>query len=361
MNPRFKALLIVTAALVAFFCFTDALNIWAGLAAGVGVLHAGAMSFNLTPTLGIVGVSFDVQLTNFAHGIAPEYTNPLAEKMAPQCVAPAAAGQYVAFDDDEAFRYIDTRRALGGKGARILLLSTSPTFDCAPHSIEIPTDVFEYEKVGEAGMPLLREAKIRTLVSRNALSREKRVFDAYAAGTSAESGLGVWTDDDKDPIAEIDSIIADLATATGQRGINLTIGLGAFQQIRKHPKVLGRMPGADLATLTVERLKSLLVLPVNIDIAMMPIATQKTGKAATKAVIGTDKIYAYISQPNPSPFDPSAAKTFTTRMGQVQGVGFYEEKPFAEINYLSWSEQIKMTGTQCVKRIDVTTGDVVID
>ena len=358
---RPKAFLIVACATAAGIFSGRQLGWLAGLAAALLVLHSHALAWNLQRPPGITGVSFDVQLTSFAHGIAPDYTSALDEIMAPQCVAPAAAGQYVQFDDDEAFRYLDTRRALGGKGARIQISSTSPTFNCDPHSIEIPTDVFEYDKVGSAGIQMLREAKVRTLVSRNALSREKRVFDAYADGTTAENGLGSYTDDDKDPIAEIDSIIASLATSTGQRNIDLVIGLGAFQQIRNHPKVLARMPGADLATLSPERLRALLILPVQIHIAMLPIATEKVGKAASKTVIANDKIYALITQKNPSPFDPSAAKTFTTNLGQVQGVGMYEERPFAEINFMAWSEDIKLTGASCVKRIDVTLGEVVID
>lgn len=308
------------------------------------------------------GLPFDAQLTAFAHGIAPDYTSSLAEIMAPQCVAPAAAGQYISFDDDESFRYIETRRAIGGDMAMIEMPATSPTFSCDPHALGISTDVFEMEKVGEAGLAMLRESKVRTLVSRNALSREYRVFKAYEDGVSAESGLGVWTDDDKDPIDELNGTLTDLATATGRASIDLVVGIGALRQLGKHPKVLAKLPGAEVINVTAARLADMLILPgVRVHVAMMPIALQKTGKAASKTIIGKDKIYALISQRNPSPFDPSAAKTFTTKLGQVQGVGTFEKKPFAEVSFVAWSEDIKLTGSQCVKRIDVTTGDVVID
>src|SRR6266511_1346101 len=213
------------------------------------------------------GISFNVQLTNFAHGIAPDYSSTLAEIMAPQCVAPAAAGQYVAFDDDQAFRFYNTRRALGGKGVRLQIDSTAPTFNCDPHSMEVPIDTFEMERVGDAGMPMLRESKTRTLVSTNAVSREKRVFDAYAAGTTPEAGLGVWTDDDKDPIAEITSILVALATQTGISMIDLVVGLNALEQIGKHPKVLARFPGAQIINVTAEVLAKLLLIPVRIHVA----------------------------------------------------------------------------------------------
>jgi hypothetical protein len=42
----------------------------------------------------------------------------------------------------------------------------------------------------------------------------------------------------------------------------------------------------------------------------------------------------------------------------VDGVGFVEKPPFAEVNFMAWSEDIKLTGTKCVKRIDVTTGAI---
>lgn len=304
------------------------------------------------------GIAYDVQLTNFAHGIAPDYTSMLAELMAPQCVSPAAAGQYVEFDDDDAFRYVETRRAMGGKGARLTIDSDEPTFSCDPHSIEIPTDSFEKEKVGDAGTPMLREAKVRTLVSRNALSREKRVFNAYEAGTTAEAGLGDWTDPDIDPIEQLDQIISDLATQTGIAKIELVFGLPALRQIRKHPKVRDLFPGAQAININAAAIQSLLIMPVNMNVGILPIVIEKVGKAGNKTNIVGARVYALITQKNPSPFDPSAAKTFTTRLGQVDGVGMYEEPPFAEINFMAWSEDIKITGSKCVKRIDVTTGAI---
>lgn len=313
------------------------------------------------PTLNlcsIKGIVYDVQLTNFAHGIAPDFTSSLAELMAPQCIAPAAAGQYIAFDDDEAFRYINTRRALGGDMAMIDFPTGSPTFNCEPHALGIATDNFELERVGDAGVAMLREAKTRTLISRNALSREKRVFDAYSAGVVAEGGLGDWTDPDIDPIEELDSIIADLATQTGIAKIDLILGLPALLQARKHPKVIARFPGAQMVNVNANAIQNLLVMPVTVHVGIMPIITEKTGKAGVKINIVGGKVYALISQKSPSPFDPSAAKTFTTTLGQVKGVGVVQKPPFAEVNFLDWSEDIKITGSKCVKRIDVTTGAI---
>ena len=318
-----------------------------------------AMAGGYSQKLCFKGIAFDTQMTNFAHGIAPDYSSSLAELMAPQCVAPAAVGHYIAFDDDEAFRYIETRRAPGGDMAMIEMPSDSPDFNCKPHALGIGTDVFEYEQVGDAGLTMLRESKIRTLVSRNALSREHRVFKAYEDNVAAEAGLGTWTDAEKDPIAELNQIIIALARNTGMaNAISLVLGLDALEQLAKHPLVLARFPGAQMINITEEVLQKLLRFKVNVKTAMIPIALEKTGKAANKQFIAGSKVYALISQPNPSPYDPSAAKTFTTKRGQVQGVGFYEKKPFAEINFVSWSEDIKITGSQCVKRIDVTTGAI---
>src|SRR5689334_10363202 len=112
-NRILAAAIVVTA--LACFAFHQP------LAGAVVLFGAPTLLAFAQPHFGIVGIAFDVQLTNFAHGIAPDYTSALAELMAPQCVAPAAAGQYVAFDDDDAFRYVDTRRALGGKGARLTI------------------------------------------------------------------------------------------------------------------------------------------------------------------------------------------------------------------------------------------------
>lgn len=304
------------------------------------------------------GINYDVQLTNFAHGIAPDYSSRLAEIMAPQCVAPAAIGHYVAFDDADSFRYLDTKRTLGGKGVRIELNTSARKFSCDPHAIEIPTDVFEQERVGEAGMTMLRESKIRTLVSRNALSREKRVYDAYANNVSAIGGVGGWTDSTAQPIDELNAVITDLMIQTGQRNVELVVALDALRQIAKHPNVKSQLAHSNIINFSGTVLEQMLMVPVKVHVGMMPIATEKAPKAATKGIIGSGKIYALISQANPSPFDPSAAKTFTTKAGQVDGVGFYQELPYAEINFMSWSEDIQITGAACVKRIDVSLGAI---
>jgi hypothetical protein len=317
-----------------------------------------AISFGNPHCLGVKGVVFDVQLTNYAHGIAPDFTSSLAELMAPQCIAPAASGQYIAFDDDEAFRYIETRRALGGDMAMIDFPTGSPRFNCDPHALGIPTDAFELERVGEAGVQMLRESKVRTLVSRNALSREKRVFAAYEAGVSAVSGPGDWTDPTVDPVDELDAMVSDLATETGNASIDLVIGLPALKQFRKHPKVKARFPGVDIMNVNLQALVNLLMIPVRGHVGMLPIVMEKSGKAAVKTNIVGARVYALISQKNPSPFDPSAAKTFTTKLGQVDGVGIVERPPFSEVNFVAWSEDIKITGAKCVKRYDVTIGDI---
>lgn len=349
---RFTAWLIVLTALLCFL-FRQPL---AGLV--VLVCAPTALALGGSVCLGIKGIAYDVQLTNFAHGIAPDYTSALAELMAPQCIAPAASGQYIKFDDDEAFRFINTRRAIGGDMAMIDIPSSSPTFNCDPHALGIATDAFELERVGEAGLTMLRESKVRTLVSRNALSREKRVFDAYSGGTTAEAGLGLWTDATVDPIDELDAIISDLATQTGIAKIDLVVGLPALLQLRKHPLVKARFPGANMINVNASAITNLLLMPVNVHVGIMPIITEKTGKAGTKTNIVGAKVYALITQLNPSPFDPSAAKTFTTNQGQARGVGVVEKPPFSEISYVDWSEDIKITGTACVKRVDVTVGAI---
>ena len=208
------------------------------------------------------GIVFDVQATNYAHGIAPDLTSSLAEIMAPQCVQPAAAGQFISFDDDEMFRYIDTRRALGGDMAMIDFPSDSPHFNCSPHALGIGTDVFEHERVGDAGLTMLRESKIRTLVSRNAISREQRVYAAYAAGTTAEGGLGTWTSAAVDPIDELNSIIIDVARNTGNAKVHLVIALDVLKQLAKHPKVTARLAHSGIISVTGDVISNLLLIPV---------------------------------------------------------------------------------------------------
>lgn len=303
--------------------------------------------------------AYDSHLTNFAHGLAPDINKGLADIMAPEVEAPSAGGHYKSYDTDDAFRVYDTRRALGGKGRRIEMDATDPRFDCSPHALEIAIDDFEYEKAGAGNENRLKEAKVKTLISVNALSREKRVFDVYEAGTTAEVGAGDWTDPTVDPIDELDAIIADLAIETGRTPTDLVLGLPALQQARKHPKVMSRFPGIAMLNINAKAIEGLLILPVRVHIGMLSYTSAKPGKkgVAKETIVGS-RVYALLNTPSPTEFDPSAAKTFVTRRGSVQGVRLYREEPHADIAELDWSEDIKLTGAMCVKRIDVTTGSI---
>ena len=59
--------------------------------------------------------------------------------------------------------------------AMIDMPSTAPTFNCDPHALGIATDAFEKERVGDAGLTMLRESKVRTLVARKGSSRGAHV------------------------------------------------------------------------------------------------------------------------------------------------------------------------------------------
>lgn len=303
-------------------------------------------------------VAYNPTLTSYAHGLAPDLTKGLADILAPEVVVPAGMGQYKKFNDEQAFRIYETRRAMGGKGRRIEFEATDPKFDCSPNALEISIDDDERSKAGADNESRLEEAKTKVLVSSAALARESHVLSAYDVGTVAEGGVGVWTSAAVDPIDELDEILADLATQTGMMPSDLAIGLPAMQQIRKHPKVKARFPGIEILSIGPSQLAALLIFPVRIHVGILSKAINKPGKAGGKANMMGARIYAVVNTPSPTEYDPSAAKTFTTNSGGVRGVKKYREEPHADILLVDWSEEIQITGTACVKRIDVTTGAI---
>lgn len=301
-------------------------------------------------------VAYNPTLTNYAHGLAPDISKGLADILAPEVVVPAGAGQFKAYDDDQAFRIYNTRRAMGGKSRRVEFEAEDPKYDCSPHGLEIAIDDAEKDRAGEDNVPRLEEAKTKVLVCTASLAREKRVLDMFEEGTQAVGGAGDWVDPDVDPIDELDGILADLATQTGQVPTDVCIGLPALQQLRKHPLVRARFPGAPVVSINAAAITSLLILQVNVHIGVLSATTVKPGKVGNKANMLGARIYALVNSANPTEYDPSAAKTFVTNRGGVRGVKKYRDEPHADILLVDWSEDARITGTKCVKRIDVTTG-----
>ena len=308
-----------------------------------------------------IGASLNKALTDYAVGIFQDYQSLMsdADFLAPRVVTGASVGNFAKFDEKQAFLAYDAQRAVGGSRTRIKFAGSTGTFDCKAKSLEIPLD--NQEKSRAAGNEeLIRQAKVRTLLSTFALSRFKRVYDTavtsgnYTAATGANAGK--WSDPNVDPIADIDAQILGIYEASGIMPNRMSLDLGSWQKLRNHPKVIARQPGAALVGLTLAQLSALLLAPLEIRLAIGSVGTTGFGSSTTtKAAVQSAVALVFFAQSAATQFDPSAVKTFTPTAQSFDGVREYrDESCNSDVFYIEVEEDIVSISAVLLRKIAVT-------
>ena len=296
-------------------------------------------------------------LTNYARGIAQDRRSSLAEFIAPTVSVGTATGQFKSFNDKNAFQSLTTSRAIGGTARRVEFLATDSTYSCKPQALEIAIDDQERAEFGDGDPVGLEQAKLDVLVTSAVLAHEVSVFAAVATGVSAVGSRGSWSDlSTNDPIKEIDEQIKAIAIESGMLPNRIVLGIGAWYYLRNHAKTIARQPGALNIGVSTNQLQGMLMNPgIDIRVGVMSKDSAKMGATASKANVVGDECYIFYASPTPSLFDPSFAKTFTTRGGGVDAVRMYrDDRSRSDILAVDWSEDIKVVSTACVRRLTIS-------
>ena len=303
----------------------------------------------------ISSAGFNQHLTNYGFGIAQDRSKSLANFIAPEVPTGSSSGQFKKYDTKDAFQVYKTRRAVGGKAARIEFAASDPYFHCAPNALEITIDDSEKEAAG-ANMQQLQEAKTSTLVISGVISHEDEVFTKLRAAVAAVGGKGVFSDADVDPIAQIDEQIEAIATGSGILPNRMVLSLGCWRVIKNHAKVLGRQPGAGNIGVSLEQLAAMLINPnmeIRVGVLSKDLAKFGAGKNAAN-IMGAD-LFVFYGSDSPSIYDASFAKTFRTRSGGVDQVRMYrEEGSRSDVLAVDWSDDIQVVSTELVRRITIS-------
>lgn len=297
-------------------------------------------------------------LSNYARGIALDRGLGLAQFLAPIVATGAASGQYQDYSDKNAFAYYSSKRAVG-HGRKKIEFSGSPAyFNVAPNGLEIDIDNHELQLAAGAdnGEQTLREAKLATLINAQLVGTEYDVWSTLRGAVTATSGVGNWTSSSATPISEIDTIIANIATATGKLANRMVLSLGSWNILRNHPNVTNRFNGGPNIAVSLEQFRSLLINPeIEIRVGVLPYDANKPGKTASNAnIIGADVWIAVVSE-TPDIYDPSFAKTFSVTDALVGGVLEYDKPDQTGITMaVDWSYQTKVTASSAGARITIS-------
>ena len=293
-------------------------------------------------------------LRNYSRGFMQSMIPSLANFIAPLVVTGVASGQYKTFEDKNSFQTPAARRAIGGKATRIVFESDDAFYNCRPNALETTIDEHERKLAGnDQGM--LEQSKIQTRLTVGQLSHEIEVFTAIRAAVAATGGVGVWSNDANDPIAELDAQILSIALATGRMPNAMVIGLSAFNTLRHHVLVKARLAGVSADGVTLAALASMLINPqIEIRVGVLAYDTAKPGKTKSNSFVVGNEVLVFTRSENPTPYDPSFAKTFSCSAANIFDVRLYQEDPRLDVVAVDWSDDAKVTASPCGRRMAIT-------
>lgn len=307
--------------------------------------------------------SVNYTLTNYAVGLMNDLAKAreIVDALCPTVVVPGATGQYKTFDDVNSFTVYNTARGLGGVARRIEFAASDGSFDCKPQALEVTVDDHERERANGAANAtlaneLLDQGKVRALLNSTALSHAKKIVDFVGNNTTALANRGNWSNKDIDPIDQLNEALVDLVTAVGSAaGITFTIGLTALKVLIANDKVKARARGVRVGDVGLADVVNMLIMPVRPVVGVLSYNTAKIGQTASKSQVLGSIAYLSYSVPNPTAYDPSPFKVFTTGQNNIEAVRTYrDESARSDVHAVDWSEDMKATGSAAYKRFDVS-------
>lgn len=297
-------------------------------------------------------------LTTYARGLAADALKKqaLVDFICPPVETGMATGRYKLLDDKNSLVATDAKRGIGSHAKRLEFSASDGQYNCEPYSLEIPIDDHELRVAGDAGLELLKQGKTAALINTQVVSRENDVWTKLRAAVSATANVGVWSNAAKDPVAEIDAIIAGIATSLGVMPNRVVFGLGAWQVFRSHPLVMKRFPTTMFASLRPDQAAGLFLNPeVEVRIGTMPKDAAKAGAAKSAQNIVGNEVWVFYASPSTGVFDNSFAKCFRMRGDGVMSVREYrDESARSNILAIDWTEQPLVTRSDAGARITLS-------
>ena len=302
-------------------------------------------------------------LTNYALGISQELQKAqiLAKVLAPVVPVGASSGLFNKFDLTNDFQSLanEARRPVGGQATVLGFLGSTANFNCAPHGLRINIDSHEAFQVANnpEALNALELAKTRSLTINSFNAHLLRAITVIKANVTAQAGVGLWADPAVDPIQELDDQILGGFEQTGIVFNNCVVDFGAWLLLKNHPKVRARFPGADIVSVTPEKVQAFIGAgTTKITVAETAVLTNGgLGNTAAKrqSVLKTSVLLFYNSD-MPTQYDASFCKSFAPTAEIFTGIKTYEEQPNITWFENDWTADIQIVSSLLCRRIDVS-------
>lgn len=292
-------------------------------------------------------------LSQFATGLAPQFSNAFLDFLSPMVIVGATFGYYQKFDDFNAFQSYDALRAVGGPRKRISFFGEPGTYDAKPYGLEVTIDDIERKRAGENQLRL-EQAKTRTLLLTGSRSRARSVVAAALAGLGSGTDY-TWNAAAK-PIDAINAVLDAQRKRTGRYPNRMVIGPSAWLIIKDHPNVISRITGrgSDRKGLTMDDFAAQLLNPqIKIMVPEDVYNTAKEGQTVSNSDVLGSVVIPFLAEENMSEYDPSFMKSFATSQ-TVEGVRYRREDPL-DVYSLDWDMDHKVTGSTCADRMNIAS------
>lgn len=301
----------------------------------------------------------DPIIKEFSQGVAQDNVQPVAEFLAPTVQVPTMVGRYKKYTEKNRFRLPNTLRSLGGRASELKFDVTDDTYNCEPHALDYPVD--NLEQMEAEGLTNLLKEGATAVAEVAGLVHEKTVIDAALAAAGA--GTAKTWNSSADPIADLDKITLEILRkcAFGSiMNVGVLFGPNAWEIFKNQANVRGRYivgnsKAGNTQVPTEANANELLLGKPEIRVSFMVHDEAPEGKAASNAFLMTNSILVFARKAAPSRRDPSFMKTFRL-MGKWMVPGSYtRDDGRVEVAKFDWSEDVKVTNSGAVERINVTT------
>jgi hypothetical protein len=216
------------------------------------------------------------------------------------------------------------------------------------------------EAMEEDGLESMLREGATAIAEVASLSHEKTVIDLALAAAGAGTGK-VWNSA-ADPIADMDEQILNVLKAAkygSLMGIGVLFGASAWRIFKNQAAVRGRFivgnsKANNLQVPTEQGVGELFLARPEVKTSFMVYDSAAEGLAASMGFVLDSSVLIFARKANPTRRDPSFMKTFRL-MGKFMVPGSYvREDGRAEVAKFDWSEDVKVTNSAAVVRLNIT-------
>lgn len=306
----------------------------------------------------LASISSKPTLKEFAQGAAQEAIQPVADFIAPTVPVATMNGRYKVYTEKNRFHIPDTLRAMGGRATELRFDATDAAFNCEPHALDYPIDNLERMEA-DALEDSLREGAV-AVAEVAALAHEKKVIDM--ALESAGAGINKTWNSSADPVSDIDDQILTVLKAAkygSLMGIGVLFGATAWKIFKNAANVrarfiIGSTSAKSLAVPNEDIASQLFLAQPEVKTSFMVYDRAAEGLAANIGFVLDNSVLIFARKANPTRRDPSFMKTFRLMNKFMVPGSYVREDGRAEVAKFDWSEDVRVTNSAAVVRLNIS-------